>query len=403
MGIAAHKESPLSLLVQLIQRKGMLLFIHISMLGVTLSCRQLSTAEPEPASSPLPLLNYSDWIVDKPLLEAGPAGTFDEIAVKDPSIVHDGKRYHLFYTSKSSYETRDSLGHLSKNGSGLGYLTAPTLEQMKDAVRYDLGRIIGAVIVAPQVFYFEPQQCWYMIAQTTVEGKPDLMPVYLTNPRIEDVYGWSGPHLLQTGKSHNGFWIDFWVICDNEKAHLFYTDHEGSLFRFESPLEEFPDGFRKQKQETVLTARGETDLGRWRLHEASHIYFMKKYNCYFNIMEAVYPHPTRKNYWDSRNRFLFAMVADKLEGPWTRLESCENEFFGDPSNLFQKDGVPSVYDQVSHPELIRSGYDQRMEIEDEHLSLIFQAFDADSTGTDYDYNLLPWTLLLMKNEDLQNH
>jgi endo-1,4-beta-xylanase len=342
-------------------------------------------------------IQYKRWIVSDPILKAGPPGSFDEIAVKDPTIVFYNNKYHLFYTGKASYETRDELPYLSKNGSGLGYVCAGSIAELDEAVHYDMGRITGSVILAPQVFYFEPQRLWYIIAQTTVEGKPDLMPVYLTNPDIENIQGWSSPTILKTGKSNNGFWIDFWVICDPEKAHLFYTDHRGSLFRFECPINEFPLGFKDEQEETVLTVRGENSTGRWRLHEASHIYHVRKYDCYLDLMEAVYPHPTRKNYWDSRNRFLFAMVADKLEGPWYRVESGENEFLGDPSNLYTPEGNPTVYDQVSHPELIRSGFNQFLEIEDFNLQLIFQAFDAEAIGTGYDYNYLPWKLLLMKN------
>lgn len=346
----------------------------------------------------LPEVKYDRWTVRGTILEAGPAGTFDELAVKDPTIVHDGDRFHMFYTGKATYETRDSLPYLSKNGSGLGYVSSPTLEGLSRSRRYDMGRITGAVIVAPQVFYFEPQERWYLIAQTVVEGKPDLMPVYMTNRDIADVHGWTAPRIMETGKSNNGFWIDFWVICDQSRAHLFYTDHAGSLFRFQCPLEEFPHGFKNAREETVLTERGETGTGRWRMHEASHIYYVKEHGHYLNIMEAVYPHPTRKYYWDSRNRFLFGMVAEKLEGPWRRIERGRNEFLGDPSSLYTPDGERSIYDQMSHPELIRAGYNQRLEIENYDLQLIFQAFDADGVGPDYDYNYLPWKLLLAEND-----
>jgi len=347
--------------------------------------------------SPGPEIDYHRWTVSEPILEAGMPGSFDEISVKDPTIVFFNGKYHLFYTSKATYETRDRLPHLSKNGSGLGYVSAGTLGELKNSKRYDLGSITESVIVAPQVFFFEPHQLWYMVAQTLVEGRPDLMPIYLTNPHIEDIRGWSSPRILETRKTHNGFWIDFWVICDREKAHLFYTDHEGSLFRFECPVEEFPHGFADKKEETVLTVRGENSTGRWRMHEASHIYYVKSHDCYLNLMEAVYPHPTREYYWDSRNRFLFGMVAEKLEGPWTRIEAELNEFLGDPANLFLEDGSRAAYDQVSHPELIRWGYDQRLEIGDFNLTLLFQAFDADSIGPEYDYNYLPWKLMIMKN------
>jgi len=223
------------------------------------------------------------------------------------------------------------------------------------------------------------------------------MPVYMTNPDIDNVFGWSKPKIIKTGKTNNGFWIDFWIICDDTKAHMFYTDHEGSVFRIECPINEFPEGFAAERQETVLTERGENKIGRWRLHEASHIYYVKNAGKYLMLVEGVYPHPTRKYYWDSRNRFMFAFAADKLEGPWQRVGSGLNEFAGDPANLFNEDGSKSAYDQVSHFELIRSGYNQKLEIKDFHLQLLFQAFDAKNIADDYNYNDLPWELAIMRN------
>ncbi|MEN8155612.1 MAG: non-reducing end alpha-L-arabinofuranosidase family hydrolase [Bacteroidota bacterium] len=372
-------------------------FVLVLVVLILNSCRNPVEIDDTISNQSVPEFNYKEWTVSEPVLEADKPGSFDEISVKDPTIVYYNGKYHLFYTSKATYETRDRMSHLSRNGSGLGYVAAERLEELKNAQRHDLGSITGSVIVAPQVFYFEPQKLWYLVAHTLVEGRPDLMPIYLTNPDIEDIHGWSAPQELKTRKINNGFWIDFWVICDKEKAHLFYTDHEGSLFRFECPVDQFPHGFANKKEETVLTIRGETSTGRWRMHEASHIYYVKEHDCYLNLMESVYPHPTIEYYWDSRNRFLFGMTAEKLEGPWTRVEAGLNEFMGDPENLFMEDGSRAVYDQVSHPELIRSGYDQRLEIENFDLQLLFQAFDADTIAVPYDYNYLPWKLMIMKN------
>jgi endo-1,4-beta-xylanase len=342
-------------------------------------------------------LQFKKWIVSDPVFTNGGKDSFDEIAVKDPTIVFFNGKYHMFYTSIASYETRTKLPFVSSNGAGTGYVSAKSLDNLNNAERFNLCEITKSVIVAPEVFYFGPQKLWYLIAQTPAEGRPNLQPIYLTNPDIGDPYGWSKPQILKTSKTNDGFWIDFWVICDESKAHLFYTDHEGSLFRFECPLNEFPGGFADKKEETVLTQRGENSIGRWRLHEASHIYYVKSTGKYLNLLEAVYPHPTRKYYWESRNRFMFAMMADKLEGPWYRVEPDNNEFMGDPAYLFTADGTTSELDQVSHPELIRSGYDQRLEIDDLNLELLFQAFDADTIGSGYDYTYLPWKLRVMQN------
>lgn len=339
------------------------------------------------------MFQYKKWTVSNPLFLPGKTGEFDDVAVKDPTIVFYNGKYHMFYTSKASKKAE----FLSKGKSAVGYVAAETLEGLQSAERFNLDEIYKTVIVAPQVFYFEPQKKWYLIAHTLVEGRPDIMPIFMTNDNIENVNGWSQPEELKTKKSHNGFWIDFWVICDDKKAHLFYTDHEGGLFRMECPLENFPHGFASAREETVLAIRGENEKDRWRLHEASHTYYVKKEKKYLTLLEAIYPHPTRKNYWDSRSRFMFAVVADKLEGPWYRVEASENEFAGDPANLFNADGSPSKYDQVSHFELIRSGYDQKLEIEDFNLDLLIQGFDAKNIGTDYDYNDLPWELALISN------
>ena len=343
------------------------------------------------------LFCYDRWTVSEPVLQEGAAGTFDEVAVKDPTIVFYKGRYHLFYTSKARKGAGEKDWYLSRGGSALGYVAAERLEDLQKAKRYNLSAIVKEVVVAPQVFYFEPHKLWYLIAHTTVKGRPDLMPIYMTNPDIEDIYGWTRPKIIKTRKANNGFWIDFWVICDDTKAHLFYTDHEGSIFRFECPIGEFPDGYKNAREETVLTERGENEKGRWRLHEANHIYYVKSVDKYLQLVEAVYPHPTRKNYWDSRSRFMIAYVAEKLEGPWERAESGRNVFAGDPANLYQEDGTKAKYDQVSHFELIRSGYNQRLEIEDFKLDLLFQGFDAAGIGSDYDYDELPWELMVMRN------
>ena len=94
---------------------------------------------------------------------------------------------------------------------------------------------------------------------------------------------------------------------------------------------------------------------------------------------------------------MFAMIADSLEGPWTRVEKDDNDFCGIPEYLFNQDGSRTAYDQVSHPELLRSGYDERLEVEDYRLRVLFQAFDAADMPDSYDYNELPWELSIMSN------
>jgi hypothetical protein len=166
----------------------------------------------------------------------------------------------------------------------------------------------------------------------------------------------------------------------------------------ETPLSRFPQVFADSTEELAVEVHGEDEKGPWRLHEASHIYYMRKQSVYLALLEAVRPHPTRRDYWESRNRFMFAMVADTLAGPWTRVESHSNEFALIPSRVFEKDGTPTAYDQISHPGLIRAGVDEKFEIEDHPVQLLFQAFDAAATPDYYDYDDLPWELSVMTNK-----
>jgi glycosyl hydrolase family 62 len=362
-------------------------------LGILAHDGTATTDRPEAASprkpgGPFP---YKRWTVGKPIFKAGEAGTFDDVSVKDPSIVRHNGNWHVFYTSKPSRNARQFV-------DGVGYVSAPTLAGLNRAKRHNINAIVGDVVIAPQIFYFRPHKLWYLIAQTPCDGPSELEPIYLTNPDIADVDGWSNPRIIKTNRrDKDAFWIDFWVICDRHKAHLFYTDHAGSMFRLETPIDRFPQGFAEAREHLAVTVRGNDETGPWRLHEASHIYRVRDGGKYLVLLEAVRPHPTKRNYWDSRNRFMFAMVADSLQGPWERVEEGENDFLGIPAHVYCEDGSRTNYDQISHPELIRAGFDERLEIEDNRLRILFQAFDADSVPDTYDYNLLPWELSVMRN------
>jgi len=359
-----------------------------SLVLVVLSCI-LSSCKPETAQ-----VHYKTWTVSKPILQAGDKNAFDNVAVKDASIVYYNGKYHLFYTSKRAEHTDNGV----KYQIGTGYVCAETLEGLAAAQRYELTEILDADIIAPQIFYFRPQEQWYLIAQRRNQGKkPNLMPIYMTNTDINNVYGWSKPKDLETAKSNDRFWIDFWVICDDDKAHLFYSDQKGSVLRMECPVGEFPQGLAKAKEEVALTAKGQDKNGKWIMFEAEHVFHVKRPDKYLILLEGGYFEQAKNHYGDARNRFVLAMVADKLEGPWTRIEDNNDEYFGFAGNLFNEDGSKSKYTQVSHPELIRSGYDQRLEIEDFNIQMVFQSFDGSHVPNGYDYNELPWELAVMRN------
>lgn len=340
-------------------------------------------------------LGVERWYVTGKILTAREGEVMDNVAVKDPSIVFYRGRYHLFYTAKSVRRTHDGM----QFGTGCGYVSARDLEGLQKSARISMDSMAGCPVIAPQVFYFEPNHCWYLVAHSPVENNDlhRLKPIFLTNPQIEDPGGWSRAKEIPTGRKGTGFWIDFWVICDAQRAYMFYSDQQGSVYRLSCDLEQFPEGFsRSVPEKAIHPDHGECERP-WRLFEAVHIYYVKNENIYLALLEGAYSHPSGEGDVDSRNRFIFGMTADSLDGEWKRIERDDCRFLAEAENLVHPDGSPVTYTQVSHPELIRSGYDQRLEIEDFKMTMVFQSFDGSNVPDNYTYNALPWELLVMKN------
>lgn len=334
---------------------------------------------------------YRHWTVMETVLAPGRPGNFDEIGVKNPSIVFHKGLWHLFFTSKPLPTSQEFK-------TALGYASAPEISQLAQSPRTEMRSILGQSVISPQVFYFEPQGLWYLIGHIGEPTKHTLEPVYSTNEDITNVQGWSPVRRLNVQRVNPAaFWIDFWVICDDQKAHLFYADHSGVLYRTETPLADFPHGFSHSPEQVAFELAGVNSRGDWRFYNAGHIYRVKSAGKYLALMEGAYAHPTRKRLRDARDRFLTAMLADKLEGPWRPVEVRQGEFLAEDRWLFDVDGERMPPRPVSHPEVIRSGYNQRLELDDFRLEVLFQTFDAREVETNYNYHSLPWRLMLMRN------
>lgn len=61
-----------------------------------------------------------------------------------------------------------------------------------------------------------------------------------------------------------GQWIDFWVICDTATCYLFFSDDNGHIYRAQTTLANFPNGFGNTQ--IVLTD------SRFALFEATNVY-----------------------------------------------------------------------------------------------------------------------------------
>ncbi len=298
------------------------------------------------------------WEVSPPILSARiPESNQVFFSVKDPSVVWFGNSWHLFCTVRGSPRTHQ-----------VEYVRLVRWDDAPKS-RVLLG-ITDGYYCAPQVFFYRPHNKWYLIYQTSdPQRKPVLQPAFSTNTRVSDPEGWTRPQLLYpTGPARVERWIDFWVICDERKAHLFFTSLDGRMWRAETSRKNFPQGW----SDPVVVLEAD-------IFEAGHIYRLKGTGRYLAIVEAQ--HGSR--------RYYKAYLADRLDGEWRPLaDRWEKPFLNLHNVRFR--GLPWCQ-SFSHGELLRTDVDEFMDVDPSHLIMIFQgASDEEMVGKPY--GEIPWQL-----------
>ncbi len=320
----------------------------------------MATAERAPGIS----VGEFRWTYGTPVLEARAVDALEFISVKDPSLVRDGDKWHLFCTVRGPQRTH-AIVHSSFR----------EFREANAAPRHILACHPG-YFCAPQVFYFSPQKRWYLICQASDEawGPPPYRPAFSTTTEIGDPNSWTKLQPMFRSKPDNiTGWLDFWVICDESKAHLFFTSLDGKMWRTETPLAEFPRGWSTPV--VALTAD---------IFEASHTYRLKGLDQYLTLIEAQNGHG-----W----RYYKAYVADKLDGSWLPLAADKNNAFASMQNV--KPTGQRWTDVVSHGELLRIGSDAKLEVDPASLCFLFQGVvDKDRQGKAY--GAIPWKLGLLE-------
>jgi Glycosyl hydrolase family 62 len=276
------------------------------------------------------------WKVGPPVLSTGECPNDPCYSVKDPSIVRLGDRWHLFCTIKSLKRTHQ-----------IEYLSFADWTEASKAIRHIL-TISDGFFAAPQVFYFTAHKKWYLVYQVGIDQS--LWPAWSTTDDLSDPASWTKPTLFFDQRPENvSAWIDFWVICDHAKAHLFFTSLDGRMWRSETVLDRFPRGWDRPR--VVL----EGDI-----FEASHTYRLTGQNQYLTIVEAQ----------NSGRRYYKAYLADRLDGEWRPLAATRDKPFASPLNV--RDVGDHWTDSFSHGELLRAGYDERLEVDPANLRFLFQ-------------------------------
>ncbi|MEO3755573.1 non-reducing end alpha-L-arabinofuranosidase family hydrolase [Streptomyces sp. B6B3] len=338
------------------------------LLGLTLALlvapASSSSAEPagaEPASAAAALPSSYQWSSGGPVLS--PAGNINSVAAKDPSVVQDEDgTWHVFFT------------RVDRNGDwGLAHTSFDSWSQANSASQVDLesaSGVGGGYRAAPHAFYFEPRDEWYLVYQTG-------LPSYSVTKDINNPSSWSTPRNFQSSMPDivrqnigNGYWLDFWVICDASMCYLFSADDNGHLYRAETTVGEFPNGFRN----TQIALQD----SRNNLFEGEAVYKVEGTDQYLLIMEAI---------GSDGRRWYRSFTSNSLNGQWQPLAATESNPFARSNNVSFSSGAWTR--DISHGELLRTGPDQTMTIDPCNLQLLYQGLDPNAGG---DYSQLPYRL-----------
>jgi hypothetical protein len=302
------------------------------------------------------------WTVGLPVLSAVERTQDPCYSVKDPTVVQYDGRWHLFCTIRSQ-----------KRSHQIEYVSFADWSEAAKAKRHIL-TISDGYFCAPQVFYFTPHKKWYLIYQASDESRrPALQPAWSTTGDLADPASWTRPTLLFDEHPDNvQMWIDFWVICDDAKAHLFFTSLDGQMWRSETPIGNFPRGWDRPR----VVLKGD-------IFEASHTYRLKGLEKFLTVVEAQ----------NGGRRYYKAYLADRLDGQWQPLAATREKPFASPVNV--RDGGAHWTDSFSHGELLRAGYDERLEVDPHNLRFLFQGVtDAGMAGKKY--GEIPWQLGILE-------
>ncbi len=294
----------------------------------------------------------SAWEYSAPLI--GPEDRVENRsrAQKDPSVVFFEGRWHVFMTVKLP------------GRSAIEYCSFEDWKDAHDAARTILEVSESDYYCASQVFYFEPHGLWYLIYQMGVPGARKMWVAYSTTNNIADPGSWAKARPILDGgemdpRVQGG--LDYWIICDDEKAYLFLTSLNGKMWRLVTRLEDFPLGFH----DCQLALEAE-------IFEASHTYRLKGSDQYLTLIE------------ENGRRYFKAYLADHLAGDWVPIADTEANPFAGFANIRPAAGGTPWTDNVSHGELIRDGYDQTLTVDPKAFRFLFQGMlEKHKAGTGY--------------------
>jgi endo-1,4-beta-xylanase len=339
--------------------------------AATVTAAPATPPPPPPAPAPAPrrsvpgLPDSFAWTSSAPVIVPRSDATHALVAVKDPTVVRYKDRWHVFASS------------VARGGIyGMVYTSFADWSDAPAAPLYYMDNTRGfkTYVAAPQVFYFTPHKKWYLVYQSGP-------PMFSTADDVGDPTKWTEPSSFFAKTpaivDKNGGWLDFWVICDAELCHLFFSNDKGRWYRSETAIDKFPYGM----SEPVVVMQ---DAEAGRLFEACNVYKIGGTNKFLALVEAF-------DKTSDYQRYFRSWTAESLEGPWTVLHDDATAPFAGKANV-TFDGPPWT-DNISHGEMIRAGYDETMVIDGSMLRFLYQGFAPGANTSDY--NAIPWQLGLL--------
>jgi len=290
------------------------------------------------------------WVSTGPLISPKNANWK---SIKDPSVVKYNGTYHVYatyydtsyksmYTSFTDWNNAQAAPHISMNGTTVGNS------------------------VAPQVFFFRPHNKWYLITQWG--------GAYSTTDDISRP-NWTAKKKLLQGEPAGS--LDFWVICNATHCYLYFSRDDGVLYMSKTTIGNFPNfsGY-------TIVMEDHRGNGNQYLFEAPNVYKLDGQNKYLLMVEA-YP---------SGPRMFRSWTSSSLDGPWTVLADTDATPFAGNRNVEWPTGKWA--NGISHGELIRSGYDERLTVDPCNLEFLYQGEAGPSP--DGQYNTIPYKLGLLR-------
>ena len=288
----------------------------------------------------------------------------DIAAIKDYTVVRHNNAWQVYATTASPSQ-----------GWNLVHFSFADWPQANAATHtyLDSTPIGRGYRAAPHLFFFAPHNLWYMVYQTG-------LPTFSTSTDPGNPRSWTTPRnfmssepSIVTQNKGDGSWLDFWMICDSSNCYLFSSDDNGHIYRSQTTLANFPNGFGN----TVIALQD----SRFALFEGSAVYKVAGVNQYLLLQEAI---------GSDGRRWYRSFTSGSLAGAWTPHLATESNPFA-RANTVTFSGSAWTRD-FSHGELIRAGNDQTVPLNPCRLQFLYQGQDPNAGG---DYIRLPWRMGLL--------